>query len=131
MSESLRSKVLVLEEKLRDAGEYVEGAHLFQKVMSLRRCRGSATTINSFKQTVHDRFDEIIWTKGKGKGKGKDKDDDAPTPMAARNQYGDVWGYTFDAEDLNRLAGNKAGGFRWLWEPGNYVLTDDSVYFFL
>ena len=60
---------------------------------------------------------------------GKDKDEDLP--LAARNQYGDVWGYTFDSEVLDRLAGNKAGGFRWLWQPGNYVLTDDCIYYFL
>ena len=79
------------------------------------------TTIKTFAHTVHDRFDNIKWSRG-----SEDKE------PRARNQYGEVFGYTLDQEDLDSLAGDKKQGFSWIWQSGNYLMTDDGkVYFFL
>ena len=41
-------------------------------------------------------------------------------------------GYTLDEHDLSNLAGDKSEGFKWIWEPGNFLFTaEGEVYTFL
>ena len=41
-------------------------------------------------------------------------------------------GYTLDEKDMSNLAGDKSEGFKWMWEPGNFLFTaEGEVYTFL
>ena len=116
--EALKYQILVMKSKEEEKSS--DGENLHEKVMSLRLTRGAATTIKSFKHTVHDRLDNIEWSPGREGQEAK-----------AHNQYGEVFGYTLDQEDLDVLAGDKKQGVRWMWEAGNYLLTMDGKIYLL
>ena len=121
--EALKYQILVMKSKEEEKSS--DGENLHEKIMSQRLSRGMDTTIKSFAHAVHDRFDKIKWTRV-----SKDERDDVH--WRAHNQYGEMFGYTLDQEDLDSLAGDKKQGFGWIWQTGNYLLTDDGkVYFFL
>ena len=101
-----------------------DGASLREKIMAMRLSRGTDTTINTFRHTVSDRLDNVVWN--------RDREDRGLPCMRAHNQYGDVFGYTLDQSELDTLAEDKKEGFGWMWVTGNYLLTNDSkVYLFL
>ena len=86
----------------------------FDKIMDLRQYTGSATTLNAFFNAVH-HYEEVFAHGNRVHGKENF-----------------VIGYTLDEKDLNNLAGEKKHGFSWMWETGNYLLTNEGkVYLFL
>ena len=105
--EAILEDVLKKEKPLADP-------ELRDHIMGLRLQQGSSTTLRSFFNAV-GRYEDIYARGNRHHGKENF-----------------VIGYTLDEKDLNNLAGDKAEGFKWIWEPGNYLLTSEGkIYLFL
>ena len=123
--EALRTQVLIMKSK-EEEKETLDVENLYKKVMALRLSRGMATTINSFAKSAQDRFDKNIkWTR-------VSEDPRADVHWRAHNQFGEVFGYTLDQEDLDSIAGDRKQGLSWIWRAGNYLMTEENeIYCFL
>ena len=106
--------------------ETLDVENLYKQIMAKRLSRGMYTTVKTFAQSANDRFDKNLqWTR-------VSTDPRVDLQWRARNQFGEVYGYTLDQEDLDRFAGDRKQALSWIWRSGNFLMTEDNeIYCFL
>ena len=123
--ESLRTQILIMKSR-EEEKETLDVENLYLQLMAKRLSRGMDTTIKTFAKSATDRFDKNLkWTRV-----STDPRDDVH--WRARNQFGEVRGYTLDQEDLDKMAGDRKQALSWIWRSGNFLMTEENeIYYFL
>ena len=123
--ENLRTQVLIMKSK-EEEKETLDVENLYKQIMAKRLSRGMYTTVKTFAKSAQDRFDKNLkWTR-------VSTDPRVDLQWRARNQFGEVFGYTLDQEDLDAFAGDRKQALSWIWRAGNFLMTEENeIYCFL